>query len=47
MSTAFVCLTVISVVGGILFCQFMFEIWEDKERESGIGEIFGIENGFK
>ena len=32
MSTAFVCLTVISVVGGILFCQFLMEIWEDKEK---------------
>ena len=41
MNAAFVCLTVISVVGGILFCQFMFEIWEDKEkRKRGKGDFW-------
>ena len=32
MDKAFVCLTVASVVGGILFCQFLMEIWEEKEK---------------
>jgi len=33
MSKAFVFLSLISVVGGILFVQFMYEIWDKKEKE--------------
>ena len=32
MSKAVVCLTIATVVGGILFCQFLMEIWEEKEK---------------
>lgn len=30
MNACEVCLTLISLAGSILFCQFMFEIWDDK-----------------
>ena len=32
MSKALVCLTIATVVGGILFIQFMYEIWDDKAK---------------
>ena len=32
MSKALVCLTVATVVGGILFCQFLYEIWDEKAK---------------
>ena len=30
MNLCEVCLTLISLAGSILFCQFMYEIWDDK-----------------
>jgi hypothetical protein len=32
MDKALVCLTVATVVGGILFVQFLMEIWREKEK---------------
>ena len=40
MTKAFVCLTVISVVGGILFCQFMYEIWDNKNKKRKKGDFY-------
>ena len=30
MNLCEVFITIISIVGSILFCQFMYEIWDDK-----------------
>lgn len=32
MNTCEVFITIISVVGSILFCQFMYEIWDEKYK---------------
>jgi len=33
MSKALVVLTISSVIGLVLFCQFLYEIWDKKEKQ--------------
>jgi len=40
MSKALVCLTLAIVVGGILFCQFLYEIWDEKDKKNKKGDFY-------
>jgi len=40
MSKALLCISVASMIGCILFVQFLYEIWEDKDKKNEKGDFY-------
>jgi len=40
MSKALLCISVASMIGCILFVQFLYEIWEDKDKKNKKSDFY-------